>query len=182
MHDLTAWVWDEADIHVFAQRHAGDFDDVVEQGGAAIAVEGTLKAQAKDVFEGSVRFGQGERAKEAVAILLGLLEADGRDFAGGGMHLVVVIAFEFFLQHRAGILQGGDVIQGASAHDAVLQPAVRALDLAFCLWGEGMGDFDAQEAHHLLPLGLDLVGLQDVFTPNAVPALDEAEKTLRLST
>ena len=38
-----------------------------------------------------------------------------------------------------------------------------------------MDDFDAQDPHDLLPLGIGLVGLQDVFAPQAIPPLDEAK-------
>jgi hypothetical protein len=35
--------------------------------------------------------------------------------------------------------------------------------------------FDTQELHDLLPLGIGLVGLQHMFSPQAVPPLEKAE-------
>jgi hypothetical protein len=44
------------------------------------------------------------------------------------MHLVIVIALDFFVQYAAGILLGGDLFQGTSAHDAILQPTLKTLN------------------------------------------------------
>lgn len=91
------------------------------------------------------------------------------------MQLVPVVARHLVLQHLASLLDRGDAPQGAGAHDAVLQPAKGALDLALGLWGEGLGDADTQQLHLLLPLRVALIGAQHVVTPDAVPALHEAK-------
>ena len=90
-----------------------------------------------------IGFGQGKRTEEAVAGFSGVLETQAGDLAGGGVDLVVIVTVDFVSQNAADIIQGGEVLQGTGADDAILEPAVRTLDLAFRLRGEGIGDIHA---------------------------------------
>ena len=38
-----------------------------------------------------------------------------------------------------------------------------------------MDDFNPQDLHHAFPLGIGLIGLEDVFAPEVVSAPDEAK-------
>ncbi len=73
------------------------------------------------------------RAKECVAVISSFLEADIGDLTGRGVHLAVVIAVELFMQDISYLRNLSDVFQGAGADDAILQPAVRPLNLSLGL-------------------------------------------------
>ena len=64
-------VWNQVEFHVFAEINSRDFDGVVEQRDLSIAIDHSGLAQAEGVLGGRVGLGQGERAKEAIALLLG---------------------------------------------------------------------------------------------------------------
>jgi hypothetical protein len=101
------------------------------------------------------------------------------------MDLVAIVAVKLITEDCPSIADVVDALQSASPHDPVLHPAIGALDLAFGLGREGMEDFHAQDLHHALPphrswglqLGIGLISLEDVLTPDAVASLDEAEDT-----
>ena len=103
LHDLLGCVWNQVDFNFFAKLHIGDFDGVIEQRDSSIAVDDSGLAQAKDVLGRSVGLGQGERAKQAIAIFLGSLEADAGNLFGSGVDLVVVVAVYFLLQDKPNI-------------------------------------------------------------------------------
>jgi hypothetical protein len=162
-------------FNFFVKLYIGDFDGVIEQGDPSIPVDDSGLTQAKDVLERGVGFGQGKGAEEAVAISPGSVEADAGDLFGGGVDLMVIVAVYFFLQDKTNIFNSRDVFQSTGTNDAVLQPAVRSLDFSLGLRGQGIDDIHAQDTHHFAPLGVDVIRLQDVLTPEAVSTLDEAE-------
>ena len=94
------------DVNFFVKLHVGNFDGVVEQGYPTITVDDSGLAQAKDVLGRGVGLGQGERAEQAIAILPCSGEADAGNLFGSGVDLVVVVAVDFFLEHRANIFHG----------------------------------------------------------------------------
>jgi len=148
---------------------------VVEQGDAAIAIDGASVSEAEDVFGGSIRLGQGEAAEEAVAGLFGAGKTDRGDFSGGRMDLVIIVALDFFVQDRASVRQGGDVFQGAGADNPILEPTIGSFDLAFGLGREGIDNIHPEQAQTGASLGIDLIRFENVFAPQAIPVLDEAE-------
>ena len=81
----------------------------------------------------------------------------------------------FFEQNWASFDQGGDVVEGTGANDAVLQPAIRALNFSFGLCGQGVDHIGVHEGEDLSPLGVDVVGSQDQVLPQAIPMLDKAK-------
>ncbi len=91
-----------------------------------------------------------------------------------------VIAMDFFLQDGADILKGGEFFIDAGAHDSVLEPAVGSFHFTFGLRREGKDHVDAQGAHHLSPLGISIIGLEDVFSPEAISSLDETKDSQRV--
>ena len=99
MHQLSELIWDKMDIDIFPQRHVGDFNFVLEQGNAAVGVDDASDPQAEDILRRTIRFGEGEFAKQAVAFFVRLLEANIGDFARSGMDLPVVVVFDFRLEH-----------------------------------------------------------------------------------
>ena len=88
---------------------------------------------------------------------------------------MVVVTIDLFPQHCADVFQGGETLDGTGADDPVLEPSIRSFHLAFGLWGQSEDDLDPEKAHHLAPLGVDVVRLEHMFAPDTVPALDEAE-------
>ena len=88
---------------------------------------------------------------------------------------MAVVAIELVLQDRAGVFQGDDLVQEARADDAILEPAIGSFDFAFGLREEGIGHIDTQDTHRHAPLGIDIIGLEDMLAPDAVSSLDEAE-------
>ena len=91
-----------------------------------------------------------------------------RDFAGGRVDLVIVVALHFFLQDSPYVFQVGEFLQRTSSHDAVLQPAVGSFHFAFGLWREGIAHLDLQNRHDLAPLSNNILGFQDVLAPNTI--------------
>ena len=88
-------VRDEVELYIFPQRDVGHFDLMIEEGDTTIPVHGPHLAQTEDILGGAIRFGDGEGTKETQAGFAGVVEADGWDFAGSGMDLVVVISIDF---------------------------------------------------------------------------------------
>jgi hypothetical protein len=69
----------------------------------------------------------------------------------------------------------------ASSHRAWLRQGPRTrLDLALGLRRKSVDHLDTQDLHDLLPLGFGLIGLENVFAPQAVTSLDEAEDAQRV--
>ena len=120
-------------VDIFVQRHLGQIDLVVKNGDAAIAIHSSSFSQAEDVLGGGIRLRKGEAAEEAVAFLFGIGEANGGNFAGGGVDLVIIVALDFFVQDGAGVRQARDVFEGTGADNAILEPAIGSFDLAFGL-------------------------------------------------
>jgi hypothetical protein len=81
--------------------------------------------------------------EEGLVKLEGFLKTDGGDFEGGGVDLAVVVAMDFAIEDGLGLTDISDVIAAAGANQVVLEPAVRALDFSFGLWGKGVDDLDA---------------------------------------
>ena len=80
--------------------------------------------------------GQGEGTDEAVARSAGFVEWKAGDLLGCGMDLLVVVAMQLLFQDSANLFPGADSLQGTSADDAVLEPAVGPFDLALGLGRE----------------------------------------------
>jgi len=57
-----------------------------------------------------------------------------------------------------------------------LQPAERALNLALGLRRKGVGNPNLERAHHLAPLGINIIGLEHMIAPDAIPFLNKAKK------
>jgi len=122
-----------------------------------------------------IGFGDGEFAKEVISGLSCLCEADVGDFTCRGVELMVVIAMDFVSEDRANFFQGGEFFIDTGPNDPILEPAIGSFDLTFGLGREGEGDIDAQKPHHLSPRGIDVIGLEDVFTPEAISSLDKTK-------
>jgi len=88
---------------------------------------------------------------------------------------VVVIAVHFAAEDLSGLLDQLHVFPGAGADQAILEPAVRTFDLTFGLRREGVERIDPTVVQDPLPLGVDVVGDQVMFSPDGIPALDKAE-------
>lgn len=88
---------------------------------------------------------------------------------------MVVVAVEFLVEDLAGLCDLGDVFADTGSHQVVLEPEVRAFDLASGLWGEGVDDLNGKLVHDLFPLRISLVGEKGVSAPEGVAALDKAE-------
>ena len=93
---------------------------------------------------------------------------------------MVVIAVELFLQDSSYLSKLSEVFQCAGSDDAILHPAVRPLDLALGLRREGKDYVHAQQTHHLAPLGIDIVCLENMFAPEAVSSLHKTEDAQRI--
>ena len=133
LHGLLGRVWNEVDLDFFVEFHSGNLDGMVEQRDTSVAIDDSGLAQAEDVLGRSVRFGQAEWAKQAIAFLLGSMEAHTGNLLGRGMDLVIVVTVDFLLEDGTNLFDPDDVLQSTGAHDAILQPLVRPLDLAFGL-------------------------------------------------
>ena len=104
-------------------------------GNSPVGIDGSFESEAEDILWVDER-GRGlKRPKQGLVFADGLLEAEVRDFSGGGVYLVVVVALEFLIEHFAGLFDVGDILAGAGSDEVVLEPAVRAFDLTFGLGG-----------------------------------------------
>ena len=131
--------------------------------------------QAKDILGGGIGFGQGKGSEEAVAEFSGILEAQAGDLAGGGVDLMVIVAVELVAQDAADLFQGGEVLEGTGADDAILQPAVRAFHLALGLRGEGIGDIHSSRRITWRHCGSMSSVWRICLRQMAVPVLNKAE-------
>lgn len=177
VHDAPCYIGDQVDFDILAEWNIWDLDLVVEERNPSIAVDHPGLSQAKDVLGRRVRFGQGEGAEQAVSCSPGFLEADAGDLLGGGVDLMIVVAIDLLSQDRAGFFKGGDVLIDTRSDNSVLQPAVGPFDLAFGLGRQGEVNIHPKDAHHLSPLGVDIICLEDMLAPDAIPSLDEAKHT-----
>jgi len=175
IHNLPYCVGNEVDVHILTQRDIWYFDGMVEERDTPVTIDHSLFAQAEDVVGRSVGFADGEGTKETIASSLCGFEPDSGDFSCCGVDLLVVVAIDFVFQDRADFFDGGEFFIGTGAHDAILQPAVWSFDLAFSLRRESVGNIYSQDSHHLAPLCFCLIGLEHMFAPEAVSALDEAK-------
>ena len=177
VHDVHRYVGDEVDFDILAEWDIRYFDLMVEERNPPIAVDHPGFSQAKNVLGRRVWVRQEEGAEEAVPCSPGFLEADAGDLLGSGVDLMIVVAIDLLSQDRAGFFKGGDILVDARSDNAVLQPAVGSFDLAFGLGRQGESNIHPKDAHYLSPLGVDIVCLEDMLAPNAIPSLDEAKHT-----
>ena len=105
----------------------------VVDGNSPVGIDGTFESKAEDILMVDERGRELKRPEQGLFFTDGLLEAGVRDFSGGGVYLVVVVAVEFLIEHFAGLFDVGDILAGAGSDEVVLEPAVRAFDLAFGL-------------------------------------------------
>ena len=124
------------DLDLFAKGHVGYSDPMVEQGNASVSIDESGLPEAEDVLWRGVGLGQGEGTDEAVARSAGFVEWKAGDLLGCGMDLLVVVAMQLLFQDSANLFPGADSLQGTSADDAVLEPAVGPFDLALGLGRE----------------------------------------------
>ena len=82
---------------------------------------------------------------------------------------------DFVSKHGAELFDGGELFVDTGPNDPILEPAIGSFDFTFGLGREGEGDIDTEKTHHLSPLGIDVIGLEDVFSPEAIPSLDETK-------
>ena len=177
VHDVPRYVGDEVDFDILVEWDIRDFDLVVEERNLPIAVDHPGLSQAKDVLGRRVWFGQGEGTEQAVACSPGFLEADAGNLLGDGVDLMIVVAIDLVSQDRSSFFKGGDVLIDTRSDNSVLQPAVGPFDLAFGLGRQGEVNIHPKDAHHLSPLGVDIICLEDMLAPDAIPSLDEAKHT-----
>jgi hypothetical protein len=93
---------------------------------------------------------------------------------------MIVIAVDFAAEDLPGIVNHLDVFLGAGAYQSILEPAIRPFDLAFSLRGEGVAGVNVTVSKDPFPLRVYVVGDQIMFSPDGVPALDEAENRVRV--
>jgi hypothetical protein len=86
-----------------------------------------------------------------------------------------VVTVDFVFEDGADVFDGGELFIDTGPNDSILEPAIRSFHLTFGLRGEGKDHIDTQKPHHLSPLGIDVIGLEDVFSPEAIPSLDETK-------
>lgn len=91
------------------------------------------------------------------------------------MDLVIVIAIDFAAEDLPGLEDGLDIFSGTGSDESILEPAVRPFHLAFGLRREGIARLDVTVSQDPFPLRVDIIGDQIMFSPDGVPALDEAE-------
>ena len=177
IHDVPRYVGNEVDFDILAEWDVRDFDLVVEQRNPPVAVDHPGLPQAEHVLDRRIWFGQGEGTEEAVPCGPGFLKADAGDLLGSGVDLMIVVAIDLLSQDRTGFFKGGDVLIDTRSDNSVLQPAIGPFDLAFGLGRRGEFNIHSKDAHHLSPLGVDIVRLEDMLAPDAIPSLDEAKHT-----
>jgi hypothetical protein len=93
---------------------------------------------------------------------------------------MIVIAVDFAAEDLPGIVNHLDVFSGAGAYQSILEPAIWPFDLAFSLRGEGVAGVNVTVSKDPFPLRVYVVGDQIMFSPDGVPALDEAENRVRV--
>ena len=103
-----------------------------------------------------------------------------RDFLGGGVDLVTVIAGEFLVENFLGLMDFGEILADTGSNQPVLQPAVGSFNFSFGLGGEGIGYFDLAVVEDLFPLRVGFVGEKVMVSPEGVSSLDEAEDGVRV--
>ena len=91
-------VRDNVEIHRFTQRHMRHLNFLANKRDFAVTIDDAGSVQAEDILEGRVRFWQDKGTEQTVACATSLFKAHTRDFAGGGVNLVIVVSFHFFLQ------------------------------------------------------------------------------------
>jgi len=89
--------------------------------------------------------------------------------------LTVVISAYFFHEDPSGLIDSVHIVSGATPYDSVLKPAIRSLNLAPGLRGEGIDDLHLALIEHLFPLRVSLIGDFVMFPPEAISALYKSE-------
>jgi hypothetical protein len=89
--------------------------------------------------------------------------------------LVVVITVHLGSKDLAGIFDGFDVFSGTGSDEPILEPAIRPFDFAFGLRRERIARLDVTVPKDPFPLWVHIIGDQIMFSPDGIPALDEAE-------
>ena len=69
----------------------------------------------------------------------------------------------------------GHVFSHTGSDQVILNPFIRALDFALGLGRQSEDHVNTTVAQDLLPLGIHVIGLEDVSAVKGVPALDEPE-------
>ncbi len=107
----------------------------IVDGNSPVGIDGSFESEAEDVLWVDERGRDFKRPEQGLVFADGFLEAEVRDFFGGGVELVVIVAVEFLIEHFAGLFDVGDILAGTGSDEVVLEPAVRAFDLTFGLGG-----------------------------------------------
>lgn len=91
------------------------------------------------------------------------------------MNAFIIIGVHFVGEDAVAFTDPGDVVADASSDEMILDPAVRSLDFALRLRGQGVNGFDIEVADHLPPLGVSFIGEKMMLVKKFIPASDESE-------
>ena len=133
LDQILGFIWDKVELEIVSWFNAGDLKGMSSEGDLAISICGAGIAQTKDILGGSKGFGHNEGTEERAVFVVCLFKTHSRNFSGGGMDLVVIVAMDFFAQDGTGIGQGGNVLQRTGTDEPILQPTIRAFNLALGL-------------------------------------------------
>ena len=92
----------------------------------------------------------------------------------------MVISSEFLVENPLSLLDLGNIFSDTGSNEVVLEPAVRSLDLASGLRGEGMDDLYIAVLENPFPLRDGLIGQKVVFIPEGVSSPDKSEDQVRI--
>ena len=174
-HDGSSGIRDKMDLDLLPDRNLGHGEHLPVELDPAISVDGSRLAKAEDILEGRIGLRKSEGPEEGLAGPSGPFESHLRDLARGRMDALMVVAMDLVLEDGADIIESGELFEGCGPDSSILKPTIGAFDFALGLRREGIDDVHTQDLHHLLPLGVRLVGFQDGVVPEAVPLVDVAE-------
>ena len=146
LDQVFSFIRDKVDIDIVSGLNARDLQGMSSEGDLAIPICGASIAQTKDILGGGKGFGYSEGTEERAVFVVCLFKTHSRNFSGGGMDLVVIVAMDFFAQDRTCVAQGGNVLQRTGADKPILQPTIRAFNLALGLRGEGINHIGVHQS------------------------------------
>ena len=120
LDQVFGFIRDEVDRDILSRFKTRDLEGMSSEGDLAIAICGASVVEAKDILGRSKGFGHSEGTEERAVFVVCLFKTDRRDFAGGGMDLVVIVAMDFFAQDRPCVGHACNLFEGTGADNAIL--------------------------------------------------------------
>ena len=100
------------------------------EGDSAVGIDRSCEPEAEDIIQGLVGFGHDKRPEERALFPQGVFESRMWDLSGGGVNPFEPILGEFPVEHLPRLLNRRDAVPDTCAHQVILYPAIRSLDLA----------------------------------------------------